>query len=379
MKTTRPKLRSLVLSLATAATLMTPLGAYAQESVKVGALLSLTGSLGRGGNNVVLGMKTAFEEINALGGTQFELIIEDDESNAQAAMDGIRKLVDVDRVPVVLGTVSSGTTIPTATYSLSKGIPHIGLTASSPDVRKLGAGFFSVIATDEVMGGSMAKFSMNDTGGKKVGIIVSNDAYGVGLANAMAEAVAANGGEVVSNVRYESGQPDYRAELERLFAPGPDIILGVSWGDNARLITKQAYELGKMQTVQDAWYQPYPAEIVHACIAEACEGLKGLDIAADRGERFQQLAKKLKETVSDDVVIDWFIGVGYDAAWVVSLAVDLAGSDEPAAIQAALPTAFDIYRGVSDADMSVDADGIQNNQVYGAFRITNGELVPYGE
>lgn len=376
----RSILKALAFSAISLPMLMTTPAVQAQDAqtVDIGVLLSMTGSLGRGGNNVVLGMQTALEEVNALSPSrQFRLVIEDDESSPQAAMDGIRKLVDVDKVPVVLGTVGSATTIPTASYSLSKNIPHVGLTASSPDVRSLGKGYFSIIATDEVMGAALAKFAMEDTGKKKVGIIVANDAYGVGLARRMQEAVTANGGEVVSEVRYEAGQPDYRAELQRLFSPKPEIVLAVSWGDNARLLTKQAYEMGLMQTVQGAWYQPYPAEIVNACIAEACEDVKGLDIAADRGERFQQLKTSLETRVGSDVVIDWFIGVGYDAVWVTALAVDLANSAEPAAISAALPKAFEIYRGVSDADMSVDADGIQHNQEYGSFVIKAGKLEPY--
>lgn len=116
---------------------------------------------------------------------------------------------------------------------------------------------------------------------------------------------------------------------------------------------------------------------MNACIAEACEDVKGLDISADRGERFQQLRAALETRVGSDVVIDWFIGVGYDAVWVTALAVDLANSAEPAAISAALPKAFEIYRGVSDADMSVDADGIQRNQEYGSFVIKAGKLEPY--
>jgi hypothetical protein len=46
-------------------------------------------------------------------------------------------------------------------------------------------------------------------------------------------------------------------------------------------------------------------------------------------------------------------------------------------INAVLPKAFEMYRGVSNPDMSVDADGIQNTQIFQSYLFTNGKVVPY--
>ena len=84
-----------------------------------------------------------------------------------------------------------------------------------------------------------------------------NDSFGVGMANEMKKAIEAGGGKVLTEVRYEKGKSDYRAELQRLFAPKPKAILSVAWFQTSRIIQKQAYELGFYQTVNDAWYSPY--------------------------------------------------------------------------------------------------------------------------
>ena len=116
-----------------------PSKARAQESVKIGVLIPLTGSSAFGGKKELIGIQIAVDEVNQLGGVlgrKLELIVEDTESRPQAAMDGIHKLVDVNNVPLVIGCHNSSSTIPSATYANSREEHQISIA----DLLRLGYG-----------------------------------------------------------------------------------------------------------------------------------------------------------------------------------------------------------------------------------------------
>ncbi|MBW2057621.1 MAG: ABC transporter substrate-binding protein [Deltaproteobacteria bacterium] len=356
--------------------------AQQKEPVKIGVLIPLTGSSGFGGERELRGIKIALEEINELGGVlggrPVKIIVEDTESRPKAGMDGIHKLVDVDKVPIVLGAHNSSVTIPTATYANSRGVVQISLASTSPDLHKIGPFHFSVVATDEIMGADMVRFAMKDTGQKDFGILVMNDPYGVGLGRAMRKVIEDAGGRVVSEVRYELNKSDYRAELQRLFAPRPPAILSVAWAEMSRIIQKQAYEMGLSATVKDSWYSAYFADSVEACIPETVEGRKGLDVVAAKGPRFDEFAEKYRKLVGDKAeFISYYPPIAYDGMWIAALAIDMAGTTDPDTIRRVLPVTFKLYRGVSDPDMSVDEDGIQRTQIFQGYVYRDGKVVPY--
>lgn len=371
--------RLAVSSLAASAVLLGQ--AWAAEPVKIGIQLPLSGLTASQGQQALLGVEAALADINAQGGVlgqPLKIIVEDTESQPQAAMDGVHKLIDVDKVPIVIGEISSSRTIPTATYTLKSGHIHFGVTSTSPDLRKLGKGFYNPIATDEVMGAAAVQFASKDTGGKKkFALLVMNDAYGVGMANAMKKAITDGGGSVVSEVRYELGKTDYRAEVQRIFGASPDIVLSISWGEIARLLQKQAWELGFGEKMNKSWYSPFFSDSVSDCIPETCEGRKGLDIVPGDKVAYEALSARIKKEKGEKTEVTWYTAIGYDALRIAAAAINKADSTDQKALLEVMAPTFASYKGVSDPDMSVDADGIQTNQTFGPFIYTKGKIEPY--
>nr|WP_306265463.1 ABC transporter substrate-binding protein [Pararhizobium sp. IMCC3301] len=372
---------NLATATALAFTLMSGAGVHAQEAVEVGVILPLSGSNASAGAKTMHGINAALEEINALGGVlggrELHLIIEDTESKPQAGIEAVRKLVDVNDVPLVLGAISSAVTIPTGKYTVSKGKNQITIAATSEEQRAVGDGLFTMLATNDILGEGLAQFVAEDSKPKKVALFYMNDPFGVGMANATGEALKELGIEIIADLAYEPAKTDYRAELQRLSQASPDAVVAVSFGETARVIFKQAYELGLMEKVRGRWYQPYVANPAGRCIPEACEGIKGVDIAAEPGPRFDNFIARIQKQVGADAQLDWFTSVGYDVVWITALALNLANSDDEAAIRAAIPKAMEIYRGVTKSDFSVDADGIQVSQRFGRRVYKNGAIVDY--
>lgn len=353
-----------------------------KEPVKIGVLLPLTGGAASGGKKELIGIELAVEEINQLGGVLggrlLKLIVEDTESRPEAGMDGVHKLVDVEKVPVILGAHSSAVSVPTGTYSNSKGVVQIVLSSTAPSLRTIGPYLFTAISTDEVMAKDLVNFASEDSGQKDFAILTMNDSFGVGMANEMRKAIEAGGGKVLAEVRYEKDKSDYRAELQRLFAPQPKAILSVAWFQTSRIIHKQAYELGLYQGVKDTWYSPYINIAVDACLPETIEGRKGTRTVIGTGPRVEAFHKKFQEKTGDpNKPAEMYTCLGYDAMWVAALAMKWAESADAEKIRDVLPTVFGLYRGMSGEDLSVDKDGIRINMKYSRQVYRNGKLVDY--
>src|SRR5215472_6479612 len=90
------------------------LPACSQNTVQVGVILPLTGSQAAFGEALKNGYLIALDEINARGGVRgkkLELDFYDDQSKPEQAVQGVSKLVDQDRIPLILGSFSSESTM----------------------------------------------------------------------------------------------------------------------------------------------------------------------------------------------------------------------------------------------------------------------------
>jgi hypothetical protein len=115
MTTRSPTRRTVLKGTGALATLaLAPATLCAQgEPVRLGVLTPLTGAGSADGPRMLAAMQAVAKEINAAGGVlgrQIEFIIEDDQTNPDAAVKAARKLIDVGRVPVIMGTWASAVT-----------------------------------------------------------------------------------------------------------------------------------------------------------------------------------------------------------------------------------------------------------------------------
>ena len=99
---------------ASAAAASLPVRSWAQaEPIKVGILTPLTGAGGNDGPRMLKAMQAVFEEVNKAGGVmgrRVDTVIEDDQTNPEPAVRAARKLIEVDKVCVIMGTWASAVT-----------------------------------------------------------------------------------------------------------------------------------------------------------------------------------------------------------------------------------------------------------------------------
>lgn len=356
-------------------------GAVQEEPVVIGTVTPLTGPNDLMGIDMMRGIDLAVDEINAAGGIlrrPVKVIHEDTASVPKTGLDAAVKLVEVDKVPLILGAFSSGVTLPIGAYTNEQGIVQINIASTSPKLREVGPYFFSIMGLDDLMGTELAKFAMEDSGQKTFAVLVPNNPYGIGMAIWMRKTVEEAGGTILTEVRYELFKKDYRAEVEKLFEKDPPAILYTAYGTESMIIHKQAYELGYY--VPGTWYAGYITMCteysIRAGIPEAVEGVKGLEpgFLGPAAARFREEFKKKY----GEYPISSFSVYAYDSMWLAALAINWAGTTDPDAVREALFPMSRIYRGASGGgDTTFDKDGMQLNEQYEKLIIVDGKLTSY--
>ena len=125
------KLLAAVLALAMALSLCT--AASAEGAIKIGVIGPMTGGAAVYGTAVANGAKIATEEINALGGLQIELDIQDDEHDAEKAINAFNNTLD-NGTQMILGTVTTNPCIAVSAQAFEERVFMLTPSASSTEV-----------------------------------------------------------------------------------------------------------------------------------------------------------------------------------------------------------------------------------------------------
>ena len=348
----------------------------AAEPVFIGSINPLTGTNAVQGLDMKRGEGLALEQINAAGGIngrQLKIIWEDTESSAKGGMDAVHKLVEINKVPLIIGAYSSGISLPTGQWTNSKKVIQISEASTSPKLREIGPYFFNVMGLDEVMGTKLAEFAL-ESGAKKLASITVNNPFGIGVEIWTEKTVKKACEKWLEAVRYNEKKTDYRAEIERLFAKKPDAIFFTAYGTESKLILKQAYEMGLKPP--KGWYADYMTMWSNEVIPESAEGIKGLVMGSTTGSRFKEYQAAYKKKYGEKAKQTAFGAYAYDATWIAALALNMTGSTNTDKIAKALYTVSKIYNGVS-GDKSFDKDGMQVTDYYTRKVYKGGKLKLY--
>ncbi|MBI3545585.1 MAG: branched-chain amino acid ABC transporter substrate-binding protein [Gammaproteobacteria bacterium] len=340
--------------------------------VKIGSVAPLTGpqaALGKDNDN---GARLALEEINAsglkLGGkkVKFELMSEDDQADPRIATIVAQKLVD-QHVAGVLGHLNSGSSIPASKIYFDAGIPQISPSATA--IAYTAQGFktaFRVMTNDRQQGKVLGEYAVKKMGGKRVALIDDRTAYGQGLADEVAKAVKASGGEVVAHEFTTDRSTDFLAILTSIKGKKPDVLFYGGMYPQAVPMVKQMHSLA-MKTRFLSGDGAQTADFVRLAGTDA-EGTTasapGLPLESMPGGR--QFKEKFTAKYG---VIQNYAPYAYDAAWAMVEAMKKADSTEPAKYLAELPH---VTRDGVTGPISFDERGDIRGGAITIYQVKNG-------
>ena len=344
------------------------------ETIKVGEYASLTGGRATFGVSSHEGTIMAIDEINAAGGVlgkKLELITEDDLSKPGEPATVVNKLIARDNVVAVLGEVASSASLEAAPICQQDKIPMISPASTNPDVTKTGDYIFRVCFIDPFQGTVMANFATKTLKAKRVAVFtdVKND-YSKGLAKYFKEQFAANGGEIATELDYNAGDKDFKAQLTTIKAANPDAVFVPGYYTEVAVICAQAKQLGLNVPFfgGDGW----ESEDLLKIGGDAVEGNYFSShyhpaVGSDLCRAFVENYRKRYGGKTPDTMA----ALGYDSALVLADAIKRAGTTDPAKLRDAIAATKNFPAVTSTLTLNENRDPIKSAVI---IQIKNGKF-----
>ena len=313
--------------------------------ITIGMVMELTGPAGAYGQAGAKAVEMAlrdFNEAGGVGGCNIVADTRDSQSQGTVAVDQATQLVNIKKVPVIIGGIISSVSIPILTsVTAPAGVVQVSPASSSPTLTALARDgktngvFFRTITSDALQGTAAAKFAI-DQGLKKLAIINVNNDFGVNMVREFTAAYEKLGGTITSTTPYNEKQASYSSEVSAAMAGEPEALYLISYPVDGATIARAWISSGGPQKFL------------------LNDGMNSTDFIQAVGAKYLENAfgtsSGTSETASTRYFNDNFLAFSggiapdapaadrsYDAGAIVALAIAKAGKGDAAAIKAAIP------------------------------------------
>jgi branched-chain amino acid transport system substrate-binding protein len=231
---------------------------FSQETLKIGAIGSLSGGGTAWGLAIQRGAELAIDEVNKAGGLKVgdktykvELLMRDDQYTGQGGKTAAERLVFQDKVKFIVGPIGSNPVLSTVAVTTPEKVLLMS-DGFAPAILKndhKASYNFRFTLTNVEYAPNMMKWVKDNLKLKKVGILVPNDAIGQQVAPALVKLYKASGIDTVTDF-YERGSKEFSPLITRMMAAGVDgFDLNFNAPGEAGLMVKQARQIGFDKTI----------------------------------------------------------------------------------------------------------------------------------
>ena len=208
-------------------------GCSRQVNVKFGFVGPISGPLAEIGKDMLHGAEIAVEELNRDGfiidgkRAHFELVVEDDGSDAEKGKAAVKRLIDAGIVGAI-GHFNSGVAIPTSAQFAAAGVPEFSL-ATNPKYTRMGnKTAFRILADDVEQGGALARLAIDKFKAKTPFIVDDQTTFGTGIAEEMGKVFKNKNIQIPRESIAKAADPakaDYSELVKKIIANNTDVLL----------------------------------------------------------------------------------------------------------------------------------------------------------
>lgn len=315
--------------------------ALAQDVIKIGAFGPMTGGAAGNGQSMREAIDLVVEDVNASGGVlgrKIQIVYGDDAGKPEQAISIVKRFIANDNVLLVIGGISSPTSMAASQVTGEEKIPQIMVASTAARITLQGNPYiFRSAVPDVKLTADLADFiAQKFPKIKRVAAIYVNDDFGKGGVDGFKKAASKHGIEVVIEEKYTRGDVDYTAQITKIRGANPDAILDWSRYHEGALIAKGLKQAGVTLPVFGADGNAHPKYIelggdaVNGCyyathFSPATSG--HLPVA-------RRLVEKIRAKYNKEA--DYTHSEAYDAALVVVDAIKRAGGLDREKIRAAM-------------------------------------------
>jgi branched-chain amino acid transport system substrate-binding protein len=340
--------------------------------VKIGTVSPLSGPSAHAGKDIENGARMAIDDLNAkgivLGGSKVQWVLqpEDDAADPRTGTTVAQKLVDA-KVAAVVGHLNSGTTVPASKIYANAGIPQISPAATTPVYTNQGfKTAFRVVANDNLIGRTLATYTLGTLKAKKIAVIDDRTAFGQGLADEFVKGVkkAGVGTSVVSRQFTSDKATDFSAILTQIRARDPDVIFYGGMDAVAGPMLKQMKALGlraKLISGDGVCSEKMPLLAGDALVDDKVYCVVAGGVGAEQEAGLNAFTQRYRQRYK--LPVQSYAPYAYDAVMVFAKAMQTANSSDPAKFMPALAAvrhegvtgsiAFDQKGDLRDAAMTI--------------------------
>lgn len=345
--------------------------------IKIGRLLPLTGPAASYGQSEKKGTDLALEEINNAGGIQgrkISIIYEDEKCEPKEGVSAIKKLIDIDKVPLVLGATCSTVTLAVAPIANEKKIVLFSPLSSAAEITNAGPYVFRVMPSDAFQSNVLAKW-ISDRGYNKIGVLFINNAWGVGVKDAFVKEYQKLGGNLAGIEACNEGEKNFRTQLTKLISLNVDALFFPTMPKEGGQILKQLKELGNKKPIfgADAWSVK---ELLDAAGDAANDAYYTMP-AQYEGPEYQEFAKKFEAKYGQKPDVN--AAGAYDALKIAAMTIGNVMMKKLPVTGEHIKAEMDHVKGFKGAtgDTTFDENGDPIGKIFEKMRIDNGQRVTW--
>lgn len=334
-----------------------------EEPIKIGLSSPMTGEAASLGEAFAGGAQLAVKEINDAGGVngrKLELVVEDDQCSSKG-VNAITKLVEIDKVTVIIGPLCSAAAGPGLPVAQKAGVPVI-VVGSAPHLTKIGDYIFRDYPSDAFQGKFAAEYIFSTLGKKRAAVIYTNNDWGSGIRGVFVERFRQLGGTVVSDEGIAQDIKDLRTVIVKAKNENPDLIYFPAYPANGVAGLKQMKDLGVKVPIIGG--DGFESEEIWS-VPEA-EGLLYTVAKTDNPEEFQ---KRVKDVTGKDS--NAYTPYSYDAVKLFAKIIARVGTDRKAVRDALSQTVYE--ESVSVPVIEFDENGDLKEGVFEVKIVKNGK------
>ncbi|MFP1684408.1 ABC transporter substrate-binding protein [Alloalcanivorax sp. C16-1] len=327
-------MRKLILAPIMATAVLASAAAPAQDTVKIGLIQPLTGSVAYNGTADANGARLAVKQRNAAGGVlgkQVELIIEDGQCSPANSVNAAEKLIQRDQVVALVGAFCSSATSAVMPVARKYKTPFLtGVSSEASLTEKGNPYFFRSAETDGLLGQAFSRLIVDNLGLKKVAYIGVNDDWGRGSAKAFEQELSSHGVETTMIEYFNHGATDFYTLLTKLRGSGADGVFVAAETQDGSTLVKQIKQFGIDMDVfgVGSWATSDFIKIT----GDAAEGIYAAVpyVSNLPGERNQRFVKDY--SAAYDHAPGKYAAAGYNSLNIMMDAIDRAGGTDAGAI-----------------------------------------------
>ncbi len=221
-------------------------GKASAEPIKIGAIVSLTGTYAGLGDPEKKTIEMEVKRINEAGGINgrpIEVIFEDDGTDEAKAVAAASKLIEQDKVVAIIGATGTGQSMAVRNEIDRAGIPQLSMAGGSAITAKLDPLVFQTPWSNTLVVPFTLDY-LKKQGITKIGVISDTGGFGKDGAAVLAAKAPAAGVTIVSNQTFNVGDADMTAQLTNIKKSGAEAVVMWTSGKEAAIIAKNAKQLG---------------------------------------------------------------------------------------------------------------------------------------